>query len=322
MRLQQATDSTVCGVLPLCAGDLDRVRLLFATFERFSLPLASLHLVASNVDVARRLEARVPASWGARVEITTDDALFGGRPPGLSPDGLIGRIAHRGWYVQQMIKLLVAARAPQRFCLTLDADVLLVRDVQSSDLVERGRARTVVLPALRHRVWARVSGQLLRVPPPSIELGVTPCLLHTRTCAALLERLGRRRRHTDAPVPEASAIWPTTARRAPSGPPAARQPWARRLAWRWGWSEYALYLAWASHTRSFDLHHTSISYDDWFAPSVWHPRDWASWPGFGTRAAQTEDHRAATSAARPLFAVVQSTAAPSVAAVAARVGIQ
>jgi hypothetical protein len=268
------TDASVAAVLPLAGRDVARARLLFATLRRFRHPITRLHVVVPDSAIRADFESVIRSAGVPDVQVRLESEVFGGWRGGLRPSTWLGRCTRRGWYLQQMLKLAVAAEESDGWMLTLDADVLLLRDCDPGEWFNQGRASTVVLDAMQHRLWYRRAARLLRLSPPSFEVGVTPALLHRATCGELLNRLTR-----------------------------ADRDWKQRLAWSWGWSEYALYATWAEHTGAFKRHHRPMSYDAWFAPSVWHHRDWPEWRPSALEIGQPPRPPAARSAP---FAVVQS----------------
>lgn len=268
------TDPQVEAVLPLTERDFARARLLFATLGRVRHPIARLQVVVPDAAARSRFESGIEAVPIRSVQVRTESDVFGGWRGGWSPSSQLGRWTRRGWYRQQMIKLAVAAERSEGHLLTLDADVLLLRDIEPGEWFEGERASCVVLDTMRHPHWYGAAAWLLGTRPLTREIGVTPALLHRPTCAGLLERLQR-----------------------------GGGDWRHRLAWAWGWSEYALYATWARHTGALERYHRPVAYDDWFGPSVWHRRDWPGWPGHrhGERRIAPAD-----AAGRGPFAVVQS----------------
>jgi hypothetical protein len=77
----------------------------------------------------------------------------------------------RGWIVQQLVKLSVAAQTPERVIVVADSDLVFVRPVSTSTFAPAGRVRLYrkdggvgeSLP--RHVRWHAVAHELLGLPP-------------------------------------------------------------------------------------------------------------------------------------------------------------
>lgn len=78
----------------------------------------------------------------------------------------------RGWILQQLVKLAVAARVPERVVVLADSDLVFVRPVSVETFAPGGRVRLYrcddgvgeSLP--RHLRWHAVARRLLGLPPP------------------------------------------------------------------------------------------------------------------------------------------------------------
>ncbi len=203
--------------------NLDRLRILLDSFERFLDLPAPLHLfvvcVPGEMAAAR---AGLPQNrTRVLVEFVAEDDIV----PGIG--------AHRaiGWFKQQALKLAFAARCPAPFCLTLDPDVLLCRRLRAGHLVADGRCFTSWMTKAEHPHWWEASAGLLgTLPDPARPgLNVTPNMLSTdvavRLRAALAARLG------------------------------AADPWLPLLDTDARWTEYTLYSVFAEASGLLDTYH-------------------------------------------------------------------
>lgn len=100
----------------------------------------------------------------------------------------------RPWHRQQIIKLFCARLVANPFFLTLDPDVMALRQFGYGDLIQDGRA--LMEPEARHvhADWWQASASLLGLDPALDRPGmsVTPALLARDICLELMERLQAR----------------------------------------------------------------------------------------------------------------------------------
>jgi hypothetical protein len=78
----------------------------------------------------------------------------------------------RGWIVQQVVKLAVAERVPERVVVMADSDLVFIRPITVDTFVSGGRVRLYRKDAgiddslPRHLRWHAVARELLGLPPP------------------------------------------------------------------------------------------------------------------------------------------------------------
>src|SRR5688500_7126485 len=172
---------TLDAVLPLVAADADRFeRLLLPTLERFFSGLGTCRIVMPDAQVAEHAARFAPHE---RVAVVPESEVA---PAVVELRDHLDRVgeetqAGAGWFVQQVGKRAAAEHVDTPFFLTLDADVLVVRDVSAGDLVRDGRAATVVYAGDVHDGWYWWAEQVLGFPRPGAEggrtHGVTPAVL-------------------------------------------------------------------------------------------------------------------------------------------------
>lgn len=179
----------VLPVNPSLRDDDRRVRICLSSLDRYLDPTC-----------VGRLLLVVPDA----VEPTSVSTLtWDGRRPSFAIDvvrdrDLLGVNAWRertgGWYTQQFIKLAAADHLSADFYVTLDADVVLTRPTGYDDLIEDGRARTLLHTRRVHVHWWTASAQVLDTDPRLDEdgMGVTPAVLSRHVACGLMRELEAR----------------------------------------------------------------------------------------------------------------------------------
>ena len=162
-------------------GDFERCRLLCESIDaRVTGHTRHLILVeAADLPLFRQLA-------GPRREILSERDLlplwlrpfpdplsFGRRRVWLSPKGP----PLRGWHVQQLRRLAIAAAMPETVMVSCDSDVVFVKPFDVADFQRNGavefyripHAMETVLPELvdHHRAWSRRAGTLLGIKAPA-----------------------------------------------------------------------------------------------------------------------------------------------------------
>jgi hypothetical protein len=219
------------GLLPLrisgrhYGDNLARVDLLFSSLEHFATPgLLDELIVVARDDEAELIEAHLSQWPELPLRIVVEDDHF----------PLFRRFTRpwqiRPWQRQQIIKLNAPAFTTTPFVLTLDPDVLAVKQVSRRLLLPGGRA--ILEPEARsvHARWWRDAADLLAVDPEPERPGmaVTPGLLST----AILREVQRRLEEVGG------------------------RPWMEILLTSYcDWTEYTLYLLAAERAALLGRHH-------------------------------------------------------------------
>ena len=141
-----------------------------------------------------------------------------------------------GWQLQQLIKLSAARIVSSPFFLTLDADVVCVRHIEYSDLIQDQRAIANVYDSDRdvHGEWYEWSEKVLGFPRSGRIHGVTPAVLSAEGVRRLFT-LFEERLKPNALRAETYLI--------------SHRPW----------TEYTLYYTFLEHTGLFDTYHFPAS---------------------------------------------------------------
>lgn len=116
-----------------------RTRLRFgltSLLSRFELrDLCELLVICPGEEVDELTDLLGTLTTDRRVHVVSETAICPDVVRMVDPN--TGAI--RGWYVQQMIKLAVAQQVRTPFYLTLDSDIVCIRQFSSADLITRGR---------------------------------------------------------------------------------------------------------------------------------------------------------------------------------------
>ena len=265
-------------MLPLRAEDVERANILFRSLERFFEPLGTCYIVTPAAD-ERVVRKRVPRDGYMVVsesEVVPEIAYFWATARMRAKLRLVGPPIH-GWFVQQLVKLAAADVVSTPFYLTLDSDVICVRETGYDDLVPAGRALVQTSPP-NHPEWNDDAARVLGLPRSGRQYAVTPALLRGDAVAALARHLAGR---VD-PRARELALW------LPRGRP--RQivaSWRSYLLRRLPWTEYAVYGTFVEATGLFDRYHVlggdhaiygngvwiESQFDEWDAEATFNRRD-------------------------------------------------
>ncbi|TFF21973.1 hypothetical protein E3C22_15090 [Jiella endophytica] len=179
-------------------GDFERCRLLCESMDaRVTGQTRHLILVESaDVPLFRQLagpkreivdERELLPFW---LRAFPDPTNFGRRRVWLSPFGL----PLRGWHVQQLRRIALAATLDEAVMVSIDSDVVFLRDFDVSTFSPAGRtlffrrpdAMGDVLDEHRdeHLVWSKKAGDLLGIETPkTTDTGYVATLIPWRTAA-------------------------------------------------------------------------------------------------------------------------------------------
>lgn len=172
--------SKITFVLPLTLNDLPRSRLLIESFQQI------------NTDIVEELKIYVPHDDLQSIQSLLHDQLKGLRFPALIYSEKIllhdvnARLVVYPYAKQMAIKILAASFITTEFYLTLDADLILLREIWYDDFFdEAGRAKYDHESRQVHPSWWRGSYEFLGKEPDSYSendkngFGVTPAVLST-----------------------------------------------------------------------------------------------------------------------------------------------
>nr|WP_245198297.1 DUF6492 family protein [Jiella mangrovi] len=187
-------------------GDFDRCRLLCESMDaRVRGHTRHLILVeAADIPLFRQLEGPGREIVDERdllpffLRPFPDPTTLGRRRVWLSPYGL----PLRGWHVQQLRRIALAASLDEEVMVSIDSDVVFLRDFDVSAFspggktlfFRRPKAMSDVAPPYRdeHLAWSRKAGKLLGIDAPeTTDTGYVATLIPWRTLAvkAMVQRI-------------------------------------------------------------------------------------------------------------------------------------
>jgi hypothetical protein len=103
-----------------------------------------------------------------------------------------GKCNTQGWYIQQLIKLAMAEKVETDFYLTLDADVVCLRQVGYDDLIQNGKAITNTTKEDVHPEWYEDAERILKIPRSGLTHGVTPAIFNRNAVIELQKYLAQQ----------------------------------------------------------------------------------------------------------------------------------
>jgi hypothetical protein len=270
-------EATIDAVLPLAKSDLERFeRLLFPSLQRFFGILGTCWIVTP----AREAVSLSKTIKDDRFLVLPETDLI---PELTSYRRLLRDVgaatgAGSGWFIQQLIKLAIAKRVSSAFYLTLDADILCVREARYTDLVRDGRATAVVYRSDKdvHGGWYWWTEKVLGFPRSGRTHGVTPAVLSVEAVNRLFDYLHSRVKEKGLTI-EAYLL--------------------KKLPW----TEYTLYYSFLEHMELFDRYHFQASMP-LSGNCLWHASDFPGW----------RPENSFFSKQGYLFSVIQTDAAPSI----------
>lgn len=182
-----------------------------------------------------------------------------------------GRYNTEGWYIQQLIKLAMAEIVETDYYLTLDADVVCLRQVGYNDLIQNGKAITNTTKEDQHGEWYEDAERILKMSRSGLTHGVTPAIFNREAVIELQKYLAK---DVHAIFKIISCFFPSN-----SLLHNIARTWRSFLIRNTPWTEYSLYNTFLEAMKLFDKYHiykgTDAIYDR--SSSVWlneHIRDW------------------------------------------------
>ncbi|NAS22092.1 hypothetical protein GT755_10395 [Herbidospora sp. NEAU-GS84] len=233
-------------VLPVAAHDWERFeRLLAPSLAAFGGELLGTCWVVVPPALVNEATKRCPS--GPYYVVCEEEVA-----PGLS------RLCERDWFKQQVVKLAISAFVRTDFYLTLDADVLLVRNATARDFVKDGRAWLCATDAGIHPEWYQWSSSVLRTTWNGRYYGFTPAVLSVDAVNELFRYICRITR-----------------------PGLTKGIRINRLAVSdlidlLPWTEHSLYGIYLEAANRLEQYHYVTS-QSLYENSVWKPGEFASW---------------------------------------------
>ena len=243
-------------VLPLLAKDYDRFRLLDRSLKKNLKDLNIIWVITTDCEYDSLKKLINDNNY----RIIPQSAIL----PELSFYEMINKILHRpiirrwsyvkngryntyGWYIQQVIKLAMAERVETDFYLTLDADVICMRQVGYHDLIQNGKAITNITKEDVHPNWYKDAERVLQMPRSGLTHGVTPAIF-SRDAVLELQKYLAQETHPvfklfSTLFPKKSILYKIAT------------SWRSFLIRNTPWTEYSLYHTFLEAAKLFDRYH-------------------------------------------------------------------
>lgn len=240
-------------VLPLTLADLDRFRILDRSLDRF-FPGLSCWVVTPDRDHSRVSSAVT----GSRYRVLPESAIV--------PERSWYRKT-RPWFIQQLIKLAAPEFVEADFYITLDADLICIREVRIDELFKEGRAITNVTPEDWHPEWYAWAERVLGLRRSGVAHGVTP-VVYSVAGMRLMHR------HLEARTSRWRRAFATVAGRG-SRIHDHLAGWRSYLLRSTPWTEQSLYFTFLEANGLFDRYHHYGGVDSIYSGSrsLWYGAD-------------------------------------------------
>ncbi|GEM_PF-2694106 len=235
------TEQIVTAVLPCLQQDFPRARLLLRSLISYKNPLKKLIIACPS----RQIDwfERNIHEFRNQLDIKlVDESIL---VPELNECWWV-----RGWVKQQLLKLAVAEVIETNFYLTLDADVVLRRDVDFADLILENKARYAFLHPTPHMSWYRGSWRVLgmKFKRSQMEHNVTPTVLSVCAVKKLARFLEKRAQQIQESKGPKNFIQRSILNSKEKSFPHGTKSWTLLLAafalWPISeWTEYSLYYS-------------------------------------------------------------------------------
>jgi hypothetical protein len=166
-------------VTPSYTQDFERCRLLCETLDRHVTGFTHHYILVERRDVALFRQLQGPR----RTVIDERDLLPGWLRPFSDPSSLFRRRVWlsfktkplRGWHVQQLRRIAIAAHVPQDVLVFCDSDVVFVKPFDCGAFCRNGKVRlfrrnNTMGGEVRydHRLWSRNAGLALGIVSPEV----------------------------------------------------------------------------------------------------------------------------------------------------------
>jgi hypothetical protein len=166
-------------VTPSYAADFERCRLLCETLDRHVSGAAHHYILVEHRDLAQFRQLQGPR----RTIVDERELLPGWLRPFSDPLSLFRRRVWlswktkplRGWHVQQLRRIAIAAHVPQDVLVFCDSDVVFLKPFDCSAFCRDGKVRlfrrdNTMEGEVRydHRLWSRNAGSALGIAHPAV----------------------------------------------------------------------------------------------------------------------------------------------------------
>jgi hypothetical protein len=268
----------VDAVVPLTLKDYDRFEILRKSCNRFLGGLGTCWVVTPDREAGTLSDLIHDERFRVvpETDVVPEFSLFRSIP---------------GWYKQQLIKMAIATAIETPFYLTLDADVICVRQTDTADLVKQNRAACHLIPGSLSRGkarWYEWAEATLNLEVKRRQLhNVTPAVLSREAMLRLQEYLTTLYAHGDLSPGHRGrkrtlllSLLRRGGRVVPAGTSAHEWlcGWRTYLALSLPWTEYALYYSFLEGTDLFHQYHFETDCCLYSVErSIWYEDQLSSW---------------------------------------------
>lgn len=298
------TSPTITAVLPCIRGDAPRARLLLQSLIKFDSPFRAVLLMCPSRHVEWFQKEFADLRAALPLQILDESMVV----PELNECWWV-----RGWMKQQLLKLAVAHHVQTDYFLTLDADVVLTRDVELEEILPGGKAAYALTHPTPHMSWYRSSWRVLAMSARAeqLEHNVTPSILSREATLRLAQFLERRADDIVNSRELKTLVQRRRLRQRETHFPSGTRKWTLLLAAfaMWPileWTEYSLYYCFLEQNGLIDQFHTLVEkplYDTKISVHKKHAKKFATidWSQVFQQGAVSEEQRA-----RRPFVIIQS----------------
>lgn len=256
-------NNKIDAVCPLLLKDIERFKMLHTSMKTFFNDLSTCWIITKD-DEFKKIS-----------QLITDPQFCILRETELIPELKFKiRFHNRKWYKQQLIKLGIANRVKTAFYLTLDADIILTKNLKASDLITNNRAICCTDTTNLHPLWYTNAERVLKLKRRTwVSHHVTPVILNR-------EAVLKMQQYIEGIAPfwytknRALRQWITGFMRRPNF-----KTWTYYLLRQIPWTEYSLYYTYLEATDQFEQYHYYAKDQGslYSTHSLWFKEQIASW---------------------------------------------
>lgn len=302
--MMTANTDTISAVLPCLRADALRARLLLQSLRKYRTPIRKILLLCPSAQVNWFEEEFADLAQHLELQILDECKVVAE----LNECWWV-----RGWMKQQLLKLAVAHLIETNYFITLDADVVLTRDVALAELLPCGKAAYALTHPTPHMDWYRGSWRVLDVPARNTQLehNITPAILSREGVLKLAGFLDERAEGISRSWSFRTLLQRRILAKRESRFAAGTRRWTLLLAAfaQWPldeWTEYSLYYSFLEETGAMEELHFRVEkplYDARISVQKKHKERFArvDWTSVFQQGQMTEEQRE-----RPPFVIIQS----------------
>lgn len=236
-------------VCPVIAKDFDRFKTLFRSLNKFCNDSFKIYLVSDTGETPIKNKKIIPIK-----EAKLDRALS------------LRKFKNRGWWKQQIVKLLSYKFCDSDQILSLDADCFAVKPFSFSEFLLHKKIKTKISSGGSWDNWYIGSASMLRLNLHSDwkqkRVGVTPFIFSRPILDGLWQYLTALYKYPTSTLLDHTHILPDDIKSSIDGAT---------------WSEYCLYHVYAVNSGSWDSYHIDNSNFDLYGNCFWNKNESDTW---------------------------------------------